>query len=89
MGQNLKTRIILDILIIFSIALLPWWFTTILIVVGIFLFELFYEALLFGLIIDSLSGIPRELFFGKSFIYLLIIIILFVIINWLKNRLRI
>ena len=89
MGPNLKTRIILDILIIFSIALLPWWFTTILIVGGIFLFESFYEAFLFGFMIDSLYGISKELFFGKSFTYLLIIFILFVIISWFKNRLRV
>ncbi len=89
MGPNFKIRIIIDIFIILSIVVCPWWLTFLLIILGLFLFNKFYEAFLFGLILDSLYGISREIFLEKDYISILIVIVLFFLINWLKKRLRI
>ena len=89
MGSNIKTRLILDIFIILSLMLMPWWFTSILIAIGIFVFGLFYEALVFGLIMDSLYGVPKELFFEIPFVSFVSFFVLLVCINWFKNKLRI
>ncbi|OGD66728.1 hypothetical protein A2442_01200 [Candidatus Campbellbacteria bacterium RIFOXYC2_FULL_35_25] len=89
MGTNIKNRIILDIFIIFSIITLPWWFSAILILFGIFVFKFFYEFILFGLLADSLYSVPREFFTSFQFISLLLFLFLFVPLDWLKERLRI
>ncbi len=82
-------RIILDIFILVSIAIFPWWLTAILIIAGIFIFDNFYESFLFAVIIDSLYGIPRELFFEIPFVTLLGVATLFFFIRGFKKRLRI
>lgn len=89
MGPNFKIRIIIDIFIILSIVTCPWWLTFLLVILGLFLFNKFYEAFLFGLILDSLYGISREVFLGKNYISILIVVVLFFLVNWLKKRLRI
>lgn len=89
MGSSLKIRIILDILIASSIVMFPWWTSIILVVFGIFMFNSFYEALFFGLVMDSLYGVGRNLFFNLPFIYFLLSFLLIVIISWFKRKLRI
>jgi len=84
-----KSRITLGALIILSIAIFPWWFTAILIIAGIFIFNNFYESFLFAVMIDSIYSIPRELFFNASFTSLLVVAILFFSIRGFKKSLRI
>lgn len=88
MGSNLKIRIILDAAIVLSIAIFPWWLTFFLIALGLLIFSKFYEAFLFGFILDSLYFVPREIFWNIPFISFLIVIISFLLINWIKRRLR-
>ena len=89
MGSNTKIRIIFDILAVLSIAIFPWWFTVVLVAVGFFLFRSFYEGFLFAVIVDSLYGAPRELFFGVSSVSFLFVFVLFMVVRSFKKRLRV
>ena len=89
MGSNTKNRIILDILIFLSIALMPFWVSFFLIALGFFIFSLFYEAFLFALIFDSIYFIPNNSFFSFNFFSFFITIILFFLMKEFKKRLRI
>ncbi|MBU4479962.1 hypothetical protein KKG48_00775 [Patescibacteria group bacterium] len=89
MGTDIKTRIILDIFILFSIAVFPWWFSLILIIVGIFKFNDFYEAFVFGIIMDSFFGVQRKFFMNFECISFLFVLISFFFVTQIKKRLRI
>lgn len=88
MGSNIKNRIALDFFLIISIAIFPWWFSLLLISFGFFFFNFFYEALLFGIMIDSLYTAASKIFFGVPFATLVIIFILFLFVDWFKKELR-
>ncbi len=88
MGSYIKTRIVLDIFILFSIATFPWWFSLVLIIIGILKFNNFYEAFVFAIISDSFFGVQRNFFMNFEFISLLSILILFFSINQIKKGLR-
>lgn len=89
MGSNLKIRIILNILIMVAIAVFPWWFSVALIIFGIFTFKSFYEAIFFGMVIDSVYGVHKNLFFGYNFVFILLFLILITFVEWMKKRLRV
>jgi len=57
----MKARIISDILLIICSFVLPWWFVLFAVLILSFVFDNFYEAMVFGIILDSL--------YGSSFIF--------------------
>lgn len=90
MGSNIKIRIIIDLLIVIFIAMaFPWWLSLGLVFLGIFLYRNFYEAFLFAFMMDSIYSVSKDLFFGKVFIYLIIVVIVFIFVRWFKERLRV
>jgi hypothetical protein len=90
MGSNIKIRIIIDALIVvFTAIALPWWLPLGLVFLGIFLYRNFYEAFLFAFMMDSIYSVTRNMFFGKTFVYVIIVFVLFIFVRWFKERLRI
>ena len=75
MGRNYQ-RIIL----FFSAFLLPWYFTVLLALIGLFLFEDFYEIIFVGLLFDSL--------YGTSLYYTLIATVLFIISIFIRKKFK-
>jgi hypothetical protein len=88
MDSGRKIRIIFDLGLIFSAVFLPWWFVIILLILGISIFDSYYEAFLIAFFIDSVYSISREFFYGISFIYFLIILIFYFLIDLVKMKLR-
>ena len=77
MGSNSKNRIIINILIFLSIAFFPWWISLFLAILGLFLFDSFYEIFLFALIVDSFFYVPRSMFFNFHFVTFFAVLLLF------------
>ncbi|AKM84125.1 TPA: hypothetical protein DCZ46_00235 [Candidatus Campbellbacteria bacterium] len=89
MGSNIKIRIIIDFLIVIFIAMaFPWWLSLGLVFLGIFLYRNFYEAFLFAFVMDSVYSVTKNLFFGRMFVYIVIVFVLFLFVRWFKERLR-
>lgn len=84
-------RIIFGIILIISAFVLQWWLSFILAILGLLYFDNLYEAIVVGIIIDSLygNGIELELLQGFNFLFTLILVILFVLINSFKSNLLI
>lgn len=59
-------RILADIISIFAIVFLPWWGAAFVIIACFVSFD-FFEAIVFGLILDKLYGIPDSLFSAHGF----------------------
>lgn len=75
-----------DIAIFLLIFVAPWWFPLALVFAGIFLFNHFYESLLFGLLLDGFHGIPGIAFFGLNAFFTLTLGVIFISSVFLKSR---
>ena len=82
MGSN-SSRIIISVLIFLGIFILPWWLSVLFILIAFFIFESFYEGLFFGLMIDLLSSVSRELFYNLPVVSILLLFffLLFKVLN--------
>ncbi len=79
-------RLFFDILLFLSIFLLPWWYTAILAMVGLFVFMNFYEFLATGIIIFILSTVPNLSIISSSTLFYLSIGVFYLLIQSLKDR---
>jgi hypothetical protein len=78
-------RLIFALILLVSISFLPWWVNLILIVVGSFYFKNFYEAVLIGLIMDSLYG-SSVVFETFIYFYTLTFLISVFLINKIREK---
>ena len=88
MKNKLFLRIVLDFVIFGSAMTGAWW---ILFPVGIICawhYKKFFEFPLAALAFDAVYAAPRNIFFGFEYIYSLIAVILFIIIVFLKSKIR-
>jgi len=81
-------RFIANLILFFSVLFLPWWVTAIFIVVAIFIFKKFYEAIAWGFFGDLIYGISIAAFFNFGLFLTLGAGIIFFIIEFLKKRIR-
>lgn len=81
-------RLILNIILIISIIILPFWFNILFIIFLTFYFEEYYEAIIAGFLMDFIYSIPTESFFGFRFVYALIFTLIFLASGPLKIRIR-
>lgn len=82
----LKRRILLDLLLLFGVFLLPMWLEFLLVVAMIFLFNDYYEAVIFAIVADAVYSVPIS-FLPVPALYTLVIVSIFVISIFLKRRL--
>jgi len=78
-------RILFDLFVLLSIFILPWWVSVLMVFVGIFVFDNFYEFILTAIIIYSLynNGNISSL---SPVIFLGIIVIIFFIFEFIRSR---
>ncbi|MDO8590389.1 MAG: hypothetical protein Q7R65_00220, partial [bacterium] len=84
---NMRTRIVLDIMLVLAVFALPLWLVCPAAIIFLFLFENFYEIIIVGIIIDSLYGVPLR-FFPIPVIYTASASFLFIARSFLKKHLR-
>lgn len=80
-------RLILDIALICSLIFMPWWFSGALMLLGLFFFQPFYEALGAGFVIDTLYGNPAASLI-LSFPATLSACFLFLLSFWVREHVR-
>jgi len=79
-------RVIFDIFLIISIFILPWWFNVILVIIGIFLFDKFYEFIIALIILYSLYSVKSTNTISSVMIASVIINFSYFGIQILKSR---
>ena len=84
----MTSRIILDILLLLSVFLMPFWFTALFAFVLLFYFENFYEIIPLFFLADLLYGVPESRFLGITAILLITAIIVYFLSFVLKKRLK-
>lgn len=73
--RTLIRRIIFDLFFVIVSYIAPWWVLCLLTVAGVFLFGFFWEGVLYAVIIDSVFGVASARFWGISYFFTLIMII--------------
>ncbi len=86
--NNVSKRITADIILLLSVLFLPWWVTIILALALTFYFEFYYEFIIAAILIDMLYGVPQEWSFNLPLEYSIFSIVVFMLIQWVKTRLR-
>ncbi|HZS42942.1 MAG TPA: hypothetical protein VFA52_01855 [Candidatus Paceibacterota bacterium] len=83
-------RLIIDLLLLLTIFLGPWWLSLLLLLMPLFYFSRppFYEALFVGFLLDILYGLGEDRVFLFSLIFTTTTFILLIAINLFKTRLK-
>lgn len=79
-------RILYDILILFGLVFLPWWVTIFLCILGVFLFDYFYEGIFAPLLMYGLYGVGSSGIFASQIYLPIILIIIFLTLQFLKKQ---
>lgn len=79
-------RVIFDSILLISVFVFPWWISALLVFVGIFVFNNFYEFIVAGVIIYSLFSVPGVKFIYSPIFFSSAIIILYIIIQLIRNN---
>lgn len=78
-------RVLLDIVIFVSVFIFPWWIGITMLLVGIFIFNRYYEFIFFNLFIFSLYAIPAIRIISSPIFFSVIIVFLYILIQYSKN----
>lgn len=82
----MRNRIIFDIILLGAIFYMPWWVVAPLAFIGVFLWPMYYEIILFGLLADILYG-AHSSFFG-GIVGILGAISIFLVASYAKKIVR-
>ena len=82
----MKKRIIFDLVLLGSVFYTPWWIIGMLAFIGAFLFPLFYEIIILGILVDILYGGPSLPLSGTYGI--LASIIIFLVATYTRKAVR-
>lgn len=79
-------RVIFDIILFLSLFVLPWWISLFLVIIGIFIFDNFYEFIVSGIIFFSLYRAGNERLISSPIIFSLSLIIFYIVIQYIKSN---
>ncbi len=85
--MGIGPRIIADIVIVILLCIAPWWLSLVLVCAGLFLFESYYESVLFAVFMDGFHGQPGVTFFGINALFTCVVSFVFLVSIFLKTRL--
>jgi len=86
--SSVSARILASVLLLFSILFLPFWISVILALAGMLYFKIFLEVIFLFLLSDLLYGINETKFFNIFFISFTISVVVLIIIEILKKKLK-
>jgi hypothetical protein len=88
MKNKFVLRIILDVILFGSSLTGAWWIIFPVGLICAWYYKKFFEFPLAAFAFDVIYSAPRDKFFGFEYIYTLMAIVLFVIIIFLKSKVR-
>lgn len=87
--HRVRTRIIVDIIIFFTVLFAPWWVIFLAVLGGIFSFKNFYEAFFAGFLFDTLYGVNVASAYGFRFFFSVGFLFFIFVAEFLKQKIRI
>lgn len=83
-----SVRIIIDIILIIAAFTLPWWIAIGIGAVLLFVFRVYGELVVLGLIVDTLYNAPVDRFYHIQFLITICAIVAVILSIQIKARLR-
>ena len=84
----LSGRFSVDLLLILSVFLLPWWLTLLFACLFFFVFDRFVELFALALLIDLLYGYQTPHFGNSAFMLSLLAVPLYALLSVVRHRMR-
>lgn len=82
----MRKRIVFDIFVLVMVLCSSWWVSLCLVGIGAFIFGSYFEAILFGIIVDLLYGTATS--FGFGMVGLVAGFVMFLIMPRIKSLVR-
>ncbi len=79
-------RLLFNIILVVSILFMPWWVTAAVILASCALVPRFYEAMVYGIVIDALYATPAG-FHGFAYVWTAFSVAVFLVAGFLRSRL--
>jgi hypothetical protein len=79
-------RVIFDVIVFILVFIVPWWISLLLLLIGIFAFNNYYEFIIACAIIYSLYSMPGDRLISSPVFFAGVIIILYIIIQVVRNN---
>jgi len=79
-------RVIFDLILFVSIFIFPWWVSLFFVLVGIFLFDNFYEFIISGVVIYFLYATKSGQLISSPLFFSTATIISYIIIQLIRNN---
>ncbi|MBK5215207.1 MAG: hypothetical protein JJE53_00135 [Candidatus Pacebacteria bacterium] len=79
-------RVIFDIILFISVFIFPWWISALMLLVGIFIFNNFYEFIVASVINFSLYSTGDSRIISSVVYFPLIIITIYITIQFIKSN---
>lgn len=83
-----QTRIFVDIVLVVSTLVLPWWASFVLAVYLLFKFQEYLEFVFWGTIMDTMYGVGSGFSFTENNYFFIFSLILYIILSKLKQHIR-
>lgn len=83
----IERRLFIDLVLLISVFVLPWWLTLLAAILSVFLFSHYIEAIVIALMIDLLYGFGDVVAIGIKLPAFSIIVLVYVVAIPLKRRL--
>lgn len=81
-------RILTSIFLLFSILFMPFWMSVILALAAMIYFSIFWEVIPIFFLSDLLYGVKETKFSGAIFISFMMVIVILIIIEIVKKKLK-
>jgi hypothetical protein len=79
-------RIIFDVILFISVFALPWWISILLLFIGLFAYNNFYEFIIANSIIYSLYSPFGDRLISSPVFFSLVVIVLYIVIKIIRNN---
>ena len=81
-------RLIANVILFASLLFLPWWITIVIALIAVFVYNVFYELILWGVVGDLLYGAGVASFYALTSFLSTGALVLFLTAQYLKEKIR-
>lgn len=78
-------RVFFSVCLMLSVILLPWWVALAMSLIGIYVYEQYYEAVASMILVHILYGFPSTRFISSDLYFPILVIVLFYVLSMIKK----
>lgn len=79
-------RLVIDFVLLISIFIFPWWISLFLMLIGIFVFNNYYEFIGAAMIMNSLYSVEGNRLISSPIFFTALFILIYILIQFVKTN---